>query len=280
MKNIYLITPSWLIKKKKDFTDGVRNLEKLGLKVLNKAYPEKLPSPEEKARQIHKAFLDKNIDIILAQRGGYSSMRVLPYIDFNLIKRNPKIIAGFSDLSTLLNTIYERTGQVTFHAPMVLNFSKTTNFTIKSFLNAINGFSQKNLFHKAPVRVYRHGKAQGILKGGNLITLTALIGTKWETKTDGCILFLEDVDEKLHGVDRCLTQWIMNGKFNRIKGLILGDFRGIDNKEVYKIITEQQKINFPIVHCPYIGHVKNKITLPVGAEVKLDTNRKSLVVIR
>jgi len=208
-------------------------------------------------------------------------MRILPFVNYKLIKNNPKLIAGFSDISTLLNTIYEKTGLITIHSPMLINFSKITKFTVKSFMNAINGFPEKNLFRGAPVKVYKNSDSAvtGTLKGGNLITLTALLGTKWETKTDGCILFLEDVDEKLHEIDRCLTHWILKGKFNKLKGLILGDFRGVNNKDVYKIVEEQMKIKFPVVHCPWIGHTKNKISLPVGATVKLDTRSKKLEII-
>jgi len=276
-KCVCVITPSWLIKKKKDFIDGVKNLEKLGFRIENKKYLTRIPSVEEKAAQIHRAFLNHKIGIVLAQRGGYSSMKVLPHVNFNIIRRHPKTFAGFSDLSTLLNVIYEKTGLVTLHSPMVVNFSSPSRFTVDSFLNAVNGFPEKNLFKNAPVKVLHGGIAGGILKGGNLITLTALIGTKWEITTEGAILFFEEADEKPHGIDRCLTQWIMSGKFKNIRGLILGDFRGCRTEEVYKVISGQMKTKFPVVSCPYIGHVKNKLTLPVGAYLKLNTHKKSLV---
>jgi muramoyltetrapeptide carboxypeptidase len=205
-------------------------------------------------------------------------MKLLPHLNFTLIKRNPKIFAGFSDLSALLNAIHERTGLMTLHSPMIINFSEPSRFTIRSFLNAIHGFPQKNLFAGVPVNVYRPGIARGILKGGNLATLTALIGTRWEIDTDGSILFLEDVNEKLYEVDRNLTHWILSGKLRKIRGLILGHFRGIKNKHIYKILSQQMKIDFPLVHCPYIGHGKNKITLPVGARVELNTPKKSLTI--
>jgi muramoyltetrapeptide carboxypeptidase len=279
LKSIYTITPSWLIKNRKEFIKGIGALERLGFKILNKKFVTKLSSAREKAGQIHRAFLNKKIDIILAQRGGYSSMKVLPHIDFSIIKKNPKIFAGFSDLSVMLNIIYEKTGLITLHSPMVLNFSPYRKFTADSFLNAVNGFSEKGLFKGAPVKVYRHGVARGILKGGNLITLTALIGTKWEINTDSAVLFLEDVDEKLHKVDRCLMQWIFAGKFRKVRGLILGDFRGVKDIDIYNMLSGQVKIDFPVVHCPYIGHVRNKITLPVGSKVELNTKRQSLTVL-
>ncbi len=276
MPVICTITPSWLVKKKRDFAKGIKNLEKLGFGVLNCTIPPRVPSNDIKVRQIHDALLNKKVEIILAQRGGYSSMKLLPHLDFRLIRKNPKIFAGFSDLSALLNPIYERTGLITLHAPMVINFAKGSRVTVRSFLNAVRGFPDQNLFDRAPVKVYNPGVARGILKGGNLVTLTALIGTEWEIETKGAILFLEEVDEMLYKIDRHLTQWILAKKFRAVKGLILGSFKGLRSKDVYKIISSQIKIDFPVVHCPYIGHLRHKITLPIGAPVELDAARKSL----
>jgi muramoyltetrapeptide carboxypeptidase len=278
LKNIFIVTPSYLIKKKRDFTGGIQQLTGLGFNVINPEFPLVLPSPQEKANQIHGAFEDPEVDIILALRGGYSAMKSLPFIDFELIKRHPKIIAGFSDLSALLNPIFERTGLVTLHAPMVINLGTPTPFTVKSLVNAVQGYPEKNLLRGARCKVYNPGSAAGILKGGNLITLTALINTDWEIDTADAILFFEDVNEKLHEVDRYLTQWILAGKFKRIKALILGDFRGIRSKQVYDILASQMELDFPVVYCPNIGHVTNKITLPIGAEVQLNTDRKQLLI--
>jgi Uncharacterized proteins, homologs of microcin C7 resistance protein MccF len=147
-------------------------------------------------------------------------------------------------------------------------------------MNAFNGFPEKDLFKGAPVTVYRPGRAAGTLKGGNLVTLSALFGTRWEISTDNGIIFLEDVDEKPHEVDRYLTQWVLAGKFRKVKGLILGDFRGVRNVAAWKVISGQMKVNFPVVHCPYIGHVKNKITLPVGEKVELDARKGTLTIIK
>ena len=278
MSNIFIITPSYLIKTKGEFTGGIKQLSKMGFQVLNPEFPKRLPSPEEKAEQLHRAFADPGTDIILAQRGGYSAMKCLPFIDFELIKKNPKILAGFSDLSALLNPIYERTGVVALHAPMVINLGTPTAFTLASFMNALHGYPEKNLFKGVPIKVYNPGIASGILKGGNLITITALIDTNWEMDTDNSILFLEDVDEKLHQIDRYLTQWILAGKFKGVKAVILGDFRGIRNKQVFDVLSSQMELSIPVVHCPYIGHVVNKITMPIGAEVELDTGKKRLVI--
>jgi muramoyltetrapeptide carboxypeptidase len=276
---IYTITPSWLVKKKKDFADGVQTLEKLGFTVRNRKVPARLPAPAAKAREIHKAFLDPNVEIILAQRGGYSAMKVLPHLNFGLIRKHPKIFAGFSDVSALLNPIYERTGLVTLHSPMVISFAKYSRVTVPSFLNALRGFPERNLFAGVPVEVRAPGTARGVLKGGNLVTLAALIGTEWEIDPRGSILFLEEVDELLYKIDRHLTQWVLGGKFRGVKGLVLGNFKGVANREVYKILSSQIKIDFPVVHCPCVGHLRRKITLPVGARVELNTAEKSLRIL-
>ncbi|MCM2359609.1 MAG: LD-carboxypeptidase [Geobacteraceae bacterium] len=266
------------MKKKHPFTEGIMQLSKLGFNVINPEFPKALPSPREKADQLHRAFADPGIDIILAQRGGYSAMKSLPFIDFELIKNHPKILAGFSDLCAWLNPIHERTGLVTLHAPMVINLDAPTPFTVNSFMNAVTGYPEKDLLKDAPVTVYNSGIASGTLKGGNLITITALIHTDWDVKMDNAILFLEDVDEKPHQVDRYLTQWILSGKFRGVKAVILGDFRGIESRQVHDMLASQMELNFPVIHCPYVGHVKNKITMPVGAEVELNTDTRQLLI--
>jgi muramoyltetrapeptide carboxypeptidase len=162
---------------------------------------------------------------------------------------------------------------------MVINFAQHSRITVLSFLNAIQGFPDRTLFAGAPVEVYHPGVARGILKGGNLVTLSALIATEWEIETKGAILFLEEVDEMLYKIDRHLTQWILGNKFRGVKGIILGNFKGLRNKEVYNILSSQIKIDFPVVHCPYIGHLRDKITLPIGARVELNAREKSLVIL-
>lgn len=278
MHNVFIISPSYLIKKKREFAGGIRQLSKMGFNVLNPEFPTVLPSPQQKADQIHMAYADPGTEMILALRGGYSAMKSLPFLDFDLIKKHPKILAGFSDLTALLNPIYQRTGVITLHAPMVINLGTPSKFTLDSFVNAVKGYPEKDLFKDAPVKVYNSGSATGTLKGGNLITLTALINTEWELETENSILFLEDVDEKLHQVDRYLTQWILAGKLKGVKGIILGDFRGLKSRQIYDILASQMELDIPVVHCPNVGHVVDKITMPVGAEVELNTHKKQLVI--
>jgi muramoyltetrapeptide carboxypeptidase len=278
LPNVFIVSPSYLIEKKGDFLDGINLLSHLGFTVLNPDFPEKPLSPYEKANQLLDAFQNPKVEVILALRGGFSAIKVLPHLDFAKIRKHPKIFAGFSDLSALLNPIMERAGFVTLHAPMVINLNSPTDFSINSFLNAVKGFPDKNLFHQAHLETYQHGVATGVLKGGNLVTLSSLIGTAWDVDPTNAILFFEDVDEEFHEVDRYLTQWTLAGKFNKIKGLILGDFRGLKSEDVFTVLASQLDIDFPVIHTSNIGHVENKITLPIGAKVEMDTVKKHLLI--
>ncbi|MEN3013348.1 MAG: LD-carboxypeptidase [Endomicrobiia bacterium] len=275
---IFVITPAWRTEKKKLLYKGINTLKKLGFEIINENSFFSPLTLKQKVNQLHQAFLNKKANIILAQRGGYGCLKLLPHIDFNIIKKNPKIFAGFSDLSVLLNVIYEKTKITTLHSPMVINFSNLTEFTKNSFINAINHFPNKNLFSSTRIKVYNHGITEGFLKGGNLITVVSLIGTPWEITFKNSILFLEEVDEPLYKVDRAITQLILTRKLNDIKGLILGNFRGLNVEDVYKIITTQIKPKYPVVFCNNIGHTDDKLTLPIGAKVELNTYKKSLVI--
>jgi len=161
---------------------------------------------------------------------------------------------------------------------MIVNFSKPHHFTVRSFFKCRPGLSPKEPLGWRAGAGVPSWEGPGRSQRGNLATLTSLIGTEWEIETAGSVLFLEDVDEKLYRVDRYLTQWILAGKLRKIRALILGDFSGLKSADVYKILSTQMKIHFPVVHTPYIGHGKNKITLPVGANVNLVTSKKSLTL--
>lgn len=277
---IAIFTPAWKIKSKKKLLNGIKEIQSFGFKVFyNDSFKEE-SSVAKKIKEFNSLIKTPEVNMLLAVRGGYGSIKLLDGIDYDAIKKNPKVIAGFSDLTAILNVVCEKTGVITFHSPMVINFADATEFTENSFINAITGFSKKNLFSKARVYIIKNGLADGTLKGGNLITLSSLIGTPWEIKIENSILFLEEVEEKPHSIDRWLTNLIISKKLKKIKGLILGDFRGCRYKDVFGMIKSLMKVDFPVVYTPNIGHVRNKITLPVGARVRLNTYKKELLLIQ
>ncbi|MCS7185166.1 MAG: LD-carboxypeptidase [bacterium] len=272
---VYVVHPAWKISKG-FFISGIKRLEKIGFEVINKDsfYIDDI---RNKVEELHKAFLS-DADLVVSSRGGFGSIKLLPYLDFGLIKKNPKRFCGFSDISVLLNVIYEKAGLITYHSPMIINFSSIGKFSLNSFMNVINSVKYKNLFEGCKISVLKDGKASGILKGGNLTTLTALIGTKWEIDTKNSILFFEDVSEKIHSLERAFVQWYYAGKFKHINGMILGSFNGVNTFKIFEILKSMLK-DVPIVYNSKIGHVKNMITIPIGVKVELNTFNKTLEVI-
>ena len=235
-------------------------------------------SDEERSEDLINMFLDKSIKMVLCIRGGYGCMRTLPYIDFNIIKNNPKIFVGFSDITTYLNIFYEKCGLITFHGPM-LN-SKFDQITLQSLFNTImnpttsftisnpNNINAKCNFDK-PV--------EGILVGGNLSLICSTLGTDYEINTKDKILFIEDVGEEPYSIDRMLTQLILSGNLDKCSGIVLGQFKNCTLPHYERSLTLEQvlndrilKLNKPTILNFMSGHDYPKLTLPIGAKVRLN----------
>lgn len=261
-----LITPSALINEKAIYTRGCAALENLGVHVHSGVFQRRLPDTQAKVAELHAAYQDPAIHLILAQRGGSGAMKLLPFLDWDVIRSQPKVLAGFSDVTALLNVIHERTGQVTWHAPMLRYLGDNHPVMRRSFQNAVKGFPRANLLAGSRVHLLQPGSGEGVLKGGNLATLTALIGTPYDLDTRGAVLFLEDIGELPHRLDRMLTQWIMAGKFAQVRAVILGDFSGVPATKVWAFIRGQIPRTIPVLRCSAIGHVPSCLTLPIGAQ--------------
>ena len=224
--------------------------------------------------QIHEFFADDTIDAILCTRGGYGAIRLLKGLDYNLIKNNPKIFAGFSDATAFVDAIYSNTGLMTFYAPMPYpDFGGETvgNVTEQAFFNLLErGNFEPKL--KNP-KVYNDGTSEGVLWGGNMATLASMVGTKFVPK-EKFILFLEDVNEPAYKIDRYLTQLMFDKDFaENLSGIVLGDFKGLDNEKLFSDIWTDfgKKLYIPIISGLTIGHISGKITIPIGIHVTLDT---------
>ncbi|NMM61649.1 LD-carboxypeptidase [Clostridium sp. P21] len=235
---------------------------------------------KDRAEDFTNMFLDEDIDMVLCIRGGYGAMRILPLIDFNVIRENPKIFAGFSDITTLLNTISSKCNLVTFHSPM-FNSNFSDKITLESFLysimNAYNPYDIKNpegfnteCFSNVP-------SITGELVGGNLALISSTLGTPYEIDTKNKILFIEDVSEEPYRIDRMLTQLILSGKLQQCRGFILGQFTNCSLPHYERSLTLKEVIedrilslNKPTVLNFQSGHSYPKLTLPIGAQIKLD----------
>jgi len=231
----------------------------------------------QRSDQVNRLFADPSVQAIVCARGGYGSMRILPFLDFETILKHPKIFLGFSDISALLSVLYDQYGLVTFHGPVVTTLANATEKTIMAMKTALISDAPLELIPE-DVRVIKPGVCSGILAGGNLTTLCHLVGTSYAPNFRGKILLLEDVGEMPYRIDRMLTQMKLAGCFNGIAGLILGTFKecGQLNEivEIFNNIFENADI--PILAGFDMGQGEHNLIIPMGLGATLDTDKKRL----
>jgi muramoyltetrapeptide carboxypeptidase len=187
----------------------------------------------ERLADFHAAFKDKEVKAVWCVRGGYGCTRILPQLDYKLIRQNPKILIGYSDITALLNSIYQRTGLVGFHGPVgatpftEYNVTHLNQTLLEGKTPQLITLSQKNLEKEdadyQPV-VIKSGKARGVLVGGNLCLLATMAGTPFQVNFKDKLVFMEDVGEKPYRIDRMITQLLQSSNLHQAKGIILGIF--------------------------------------------------------
>jgi len=265
------------------FNQGIETLKQLGFEpvIPQGAFQQEnylAGSDQHRAEQLNAFFSDETIRAIICARGGYGTLRILSELDFDLIRANPKILIGFSDISTLLSTLFQKCGLVTFHGPMVTTLAGVAEGTRQALVSAVCGDAPLEIRAKTPV-VLQSGKGTGPVAGGNLTTLCHLLGTPFEPVWKGHILFLEDINEALYRIDRMLTQLKLAGCLEGLTGVVLGSFQGCgDQDAVFRLIMDlfDQEAP-PIVGGFDIGHgLTDNLTLPVGLAATLDSRRGSL----
>jgi len=231
----------------------------------------------QRADQVNRLFGDPAIRAVVCARGGYGSMRILPFLDFETIQKNPKIFVGFSDISVLLSVLNDRCGLVTFHGPVVTTLANAIKETIAAMCAVLTSNTILELKPEKGI-VIKPGVSSGIMAGGNLTTLCHLVGTPYAPRFNGKILFIEDVGEVPYRIDRMLAQMKLAGCFEGLKGLVLGSFEECGQlDEIFRIVQEMFKdVNIPILSGFEIGHSKINITIPIGLEATLDTDRQIL----
>ncbi|MGL5329435.1 MAG: S66 peptidase family protein, partial [Peptostreptococcaceae bacterium] len=228
--------------------------------------------------------LNKDIDAILCIRGGYGTPRILDMIDYNIIKENPKIFIGFSDITALHNAINQKSNLITFHGPMAGSMLDLDKFTFDSLFNTLNLDNKLNILNpnNEKIKSLIEGTCEGQLVGGNLALLVATMGTKYEIDTKGKILFIEDIGEEIYKLDRMLTQLALGNKFKDCVGIIFGDFcdcnkSNKDDFELEELIIDRVKnYNKPTICNLKSGHCMPMITLALGANYKLDATNNNV----
>lgn len=236
-----------------------------------------------RADEFNNLFADKNINCIVAARGGFGSIRILDLIDYEIIRKNPKVFLGFSDITTLLNAIHTKSKLVTFHGP-------TGNFNLDEFTtNYLESVIFENPVIERTKFTYRFskndilnfGNSSGKLVGGNLTNLVSLLGTDFDFDTTDSIIFLEEISEHPYKIDRMLKQLELAGKFKNCRGVLLGYFGKLDTRrnfypdysltlrEIFEMYFK--KYDFPVIMNFPFGHRNKFLTFPIGIEAKIDT---------
>ena len=236
-------------------------------------------TPQERADDIHHMFSNPKIEAIICARGGYGANRVLPLLDYNLIRDNPKIFMGYSDITAYLTSITQKTGLVTFHGPMMVSYKKGfVNYNFQTMERILNGTPDFKIESpdSLPARILKPGIAMGPLWGGNMTLLINRLGTSDALGTDGVILFLEDLDEYLYSFERMLVQMRAAGMLENIAGLIIGELHEFKDQDVaFERNTDEivmdicGDLDIPIVSNFPCGHGTYQATLPISIPVEL-----------
>ena len=248
-------------------------------------------SVDARLDDLHELFDDRSVKAVFALRGGYGAGHLLDRIDYSLVRNNPKVFIGYSDITALHLAIYKHAGLVTFHGPVLT--SRFTDYTQNSFRKALfdaksigklsNPEESNVLRPQHWLRTIKGGKVTAPLIGGNLSLILAMMGTPYEIDTKGKILFIEDVGEQPYSIDRMLTSLRLAGKLEQAAGIIFGECAGCrpsDYKpsfsspyslgEVVDNILGGLKI--PVLNGLTIGHTNDQLTLPLGVAATLDAD--------
>jgi muramoyltetrapeptide carboxypeptidase len=230
----------------------------------------------ERVTDLHDMFRDPEVKAIVTARGGYGSGRLLPLIDPAVAHAHPKIFVGHSDLTYLLNDLVQRAELVAFHGPMITGFQKQAEAT-ENLLALLSG--DRVGWHQSAEAVVQPGMAEGVLVGGSLSVLVAMLGTPYALDTRDRVLFLEDVNEKPYRIDRMLTQLRQAGVLDGVAGVIFGEMDGCvaaanERVPVRDVIAEAfAAASYPVAFGLSSGHGRGTFTLPLGIRVRLAGER-------
>lgn len=238
-------------------------------------------SPEKRAADINWAFKDDEVKAIMCVKGGEDSNTTLDYIDYEMIKKHPKIICGFSDNTSILNAIHQKAGLVTYHGPTFKSLTSwETGYAYKQFIKTFVE-NTESLIMGEPEEKYttiQAGQATGELVGGNLSLFTKLVCGKYAVNLQDKILFLEELgfEAAPEMVNSNIYYLKQNGVFDRIAGLWIGNYEHPSKVSIEKIIKNAigDEYKFPIIKSDNFGHIDKKIIIPIGTKAEINTNEK------
>jgi muramoyltetrapeptide carboxypeptidase len=289
---IGIIAPSRpIIHIKKEIDEGIKILKdrgfkvKLGKNLYKKSYYS-AGSAKERASDLNAMFKDKQVKAIMCATGGITSNQLLDLIDYEAIKKNPKIFIGYSDITVLLLAIHKKTGLITFHGPNLHSLKKLDKKAENFLFNMLTGESQ--YCYPSEMEIIKKGVAKGALVGGNIHLSNSLLGTKYSPTYNKKIWFWEDLGESPASLDQKLNQFKLSGNLKNISGMIIGNLLDCidkkykeDNRSINEIILELTKeYNFPIIKVPYFGHgISNFYTFPIGVTSEINTKTCEFKII-
>jgi muramoyltetrapeptide carboxypeptidase len=295
-----LISPASATFRKQRAEIARENMAALGLRVqfgdhLFDRYGSLGGRDEDRAADINHFFGDSEVRAVLAQGGGWGCNRLLPLLDYDLIRKNPKIVMGFSDITGLLLGIHAKTGLVTFHgqtggsswSEFSTDYAKRLIFDGEA-VTMRNRISEEDRLVQVENRVLTitSGTARGRLIGGNLTILTTLMGSDYLPDFNGCILFVEDLNEQVYRIDRMLTQLKLAGVLDRIAGFVFGRCTRCDPGDGYGSLTLEQvfddhvaPLGIPAWYGSMIGHIKHQFTVPLGIEAEIDADEGTIKLL-
>jgi len=242
---------------------------------------------EERAAHVNAMFADRQVRAIFAVRGGWGSARVLPHLDFDLIRANPKLLIGFSDITAFHLALAARTNCPSIHGPNAASswgrlswdsFRRLAFDAETPTWSSPAGTDDRLAQRSGRIRTFRPGTASGPLIGGNLTVLSALVGTPFMPSFDGAILFLEDVDEAQYRIDRMLTQLALAGILRRVAGVVFGQCTDCVNRgaslggfTLSEVLAHHlTPLGVPAFQGALFGHIDNQFSLPVGVRAEID----------
>jgi muramoyltetrapeptide carboxypeptidase len=241
---------------------------------------------EERADELNEAFRDDKVDGVFCVTGGYGTSRILPSLDYDLIKSEPKVFLGYSDITTLHIAMHQKSDLVTFHGPMVT--SQFTDYTQSWLLRTLQNPEPlgelTNPIDGPVIKTINEGKASGKLVGGNLTLMTHTLGTPYEIDTKNKILFLEDTEEPPYRIDRYLTHLWLGNKLQDAAGIIVGEFTKYDPTQtpsltLWDVLKDRiGGSGKPAIYGLCCGHGKHHLTMPIGVDARIDATQRKVWV--
>lgn len=242
---------------------------------------------EVRLADLMEMFIRPDIDAIFCMRGGYGTMRLLDDIDYETIRQHPKPFVGYSDITALLIALYQQSGLHTFHGPMVFEWADQTPEDDWHLLFQMLSGSCSHLCYQANSSFFciTPGQASGRLVGGNLTLLAATLGTPYEIETEGCLLFLEEVNEPLYAIDRMLTQLLLAGKLEGCRGILFTSCHRCYADQPRKTLSLKKifaeilaPLDIPCFYGLSVGHVKPNYPLPIGYQATMNASCGTLQI--